>query len=124
MFAFEQADIRPDLVTLAKSLAGGLPLGRGGPGRSHGRTRARWARRDSYGGNALACAAALAVLDAFEQDGFLDREDDWEEALARGLRGLQQRYPGAIGEVRGLGFMRAMEMVELTVRRTRRWGSA
>ncbi len=111
MFAFEQAAIRPDLVTLAKSLAGGLPLsavvGRAevmdapAPGGLGG----------TYGGNALACAAALAVLDAFEQDGLLEQGARLGEALALGLHGLQRRYPAAIGEVRGLGVMQAMEMV-------------
>ena len=58
----------------------------------------------------LACAAALAVLDAFEQDGLLERSRALGEALASGLRALAARYP-AIGEVRGLGFMQAIEMV-------------
>ena len=62
-------------------------------------------------GNALACAAALAVLDAFEQDGLLEKGRRLGEAVALGLRGLQRRFPAAIGEVRGLGFMQAMEMV-------------
>lgn len=110
MFAFEQAGIKPDLVTLAKSLAGGLPLsavvGRAdvmdapAPGGLGG----------TYGGNALSCAAALAVLDAFEQDGLLARAKNLGAALQHGLQALQHRY-SQIGEVRGLGFMQAIEIV-------------
>jgi len=110
MFAYEQAGIRPDLVTVAKSLAGGLPLsgvvGRAAimeapmPGGLGG----------TYGGNALACAAALAVLDAFEQEGLLARSRALGEALGKGLRALQAKHR-AIGAVRGTGFMCAIEMV-------------
>ncbi len=111
MFAFQHAGIQPDLVTLAKSLAGGLPLsavvGRAevmdapAPGGLGG----------TYGGNALACAAALAVLDAFEQDGLLDQAEQLGAALRQGLHELQQRYPAVVGEVRGLGFMQAIELI-------------
>jgi 4-aminobutyrate aminotransferase / (S)-3-amino-2-methylpropionate transaminase / 5-aminovalerate transaminase len=90
MFAFEQAGIRLDLVTVAKSLAGGL----GG----------------TYGGNALACAAALAVLDAFEQDGLLERSAVLAGRLRTALGTLKRRHP-AIGDARGLGFMQAIEIV-------------
>lgn len=108
MFAFEHSGILPDLVTSAKSLAGGLPLsaviGRADimdaaePGGLGG----------TYGGNGLACAAALAVLDAFEQDGLLERS----RALATAMRArLDALIHPAIGEVRGLGFMQAVEFV-------------
>jgi 4-aminobutyrate aminotransferase / (S)-3-amino-2-methylpropionate transaminase / 5-aminovalerate transaminase len=110
MFAFEHAGIRPDLVTMAKSLAGGLPLsavaGRAEimdaplPGGLGG----------TYGGNALACAAALAVLDALEQEGLVEQGRRLGETLNNGLRRLQQQHP-VIGEVRGLGFMQAIEIV-------------
>lgn len=110
LFAFEHAGLRPDLVTVAKSLAGGLPLsgvvGRAAimdaptPGGLGG----------TYGGNGLACAAALGVLDAFEQDGLLARAEVLGTRLRAGLQALQQRY-APIGEVRGLGFMLAMEIV-------------
>jgi 4-aminobutyrate aminotransferase / (S)-3-amino-2-methylpropionate transaminase / 5-aminovalerate transaminase len=110
MFAFQHAGIRPDLVTMAKSLAGGLPLsavaGRAEimdaplPGGLGG----------TYGGNALACAAALAVLDVLEQEGLLERGRRLGEMLESSLRRLQQQHP-VIGEVRGLGFMQAIEIV-------------
>jgi 4-aminobutyrate aminotransferase/(S)-3-amino-2-methylpropionate transaminase len=116
LFAFEHYGIQPDLVTVAKSLAGGFPLsgviGRAEimdaplPGGLGG----------TYGGNAIGCAAALAVLDAFEQDGLLDRAERLGRKLEAGLRELAQRH-AIIGDVRGLGFMQAIELV--TDRKTR-----
>jgi 4-aminobutyrate aminotransferase/(S)-3-amino-2-methylpropionate transaminase len=110
MFGFEHCGIEPDLVTVAKSLAGGLPLsgvvGKAAimdaplPGGLGG----------TYGGNALACAAALAVLDTFEQDGLLERAGGLGRQLSAGLTELSRKY-GFIGEVRGLGFMQAIELV-------------
>ena len=110
MFAFEHAGIRPDLVTTAKSLAGGLPLS-GVVGRAEVMDAPQPGGLDgTYGGNGLACAAALAVLDAFEQDGLLERSRALGDALASGLRDLAAKH-AAIGEVRGLGFMQATEIV-------------
>jgi 4-aminobutyrate aminotransferase / (S)-3-amino-2-methylpropionate transaminase / 5-aminovalerate transaminase len=111
MFAFEHAGIAPDLVTVAKSLAGGLPLS-GVVGRAEIMDApAPGGLGGTYGGNALACAAALAVLDAFEQDQLLARGRILGERLRAALLALQEEHP-AIGEVRGLGFMQAIEMVD------------
>ena len=98
-FAFEQLDVRPDLVTLAKGLANGLPIGallvaeeaRGGfaPG-DHGST---------FGGNPVSCAAACAVVDAIDGD-LLDNIREHGAALADGLAAL----PGVL-EVRGRGLL-------------------
>jgi 4-aminobutyrate aminotransferase/(S)-3-amino-2-methylpropionate transaminase len=110
MFGFQHAGIQPDLVTVAKSLAGGMPLsgvvGRAAimdaptPGGLGG----------TYGGNPVACAAALAVLDLFEEQNLLEQSEMLAAQLNEGLQALQRRYP-RIGEVRGLGFMQAIEMV-------------
>jgi len=110
MFAFQQAGIAPDLVTVAKSLAGGLPLS-GVVGRAEIMDAPTpGGLGGTYGGNALACAAALAVLDAFEQEGLLERSHKLGAALNAGLRALQGRRE-EIGDVRGLGFMQAAEIV-------------
>ncbi|WP_203076960.1 4-aminobutyrate--2-oxoglutarate transaminase [Falsiroseomonas ponticola] len=110
LFAYEQAGLKPDLVTVAKSLAGGLPLS-GVVGRAAIMDApAPGGLGGTYGGNALACAAALGVLDAFEQDGLLERSAALGERLKAGLESLAQRYP-VIGDVRGLGFMQAIEIV-------------
>ncbi len=111
MFGFQQSAIEPDLVTVAKSLAGGLPLSA-----VIGRTEMMDAPQPgglggTYGGNAVACAAALGVLDAFQQDGLLEQGRAMGTALEAGLRRMQRRFPAAIGEVRGVGPMLAIEMV-------------
>lgn len=111
LFAFEQAGIQPDLMTVAKSLAGGLPLS-GVVGRAEIMDApAPGGLGGTYGGNGLACAAGLAVLDAFEQDGLLERSRVLGRALADGLAALKVRHT-AIGDVRGLGFMQAVELAD------------
>src|SRR4030095_4556553 len=73
MFGFQHAGIEPDLITVAKSLAGGFPLS-GVVGRAEIMDAPTpGGLGGTFGGNAIACAAALAVLDAFEQDGLLVR---------------------------------------------------
>jgi 4-aminobutyrate aminotransferase / (S)-3-amino-2-methylpropionate transaminase / 5-aminovalerate transaminase len=110
MFGFQHAGIEPDLVTVAKSLAGGFPLsgvvGRAdimdapSPGGLGG----------TYGGNAVACAAALAVLDAFEHDGVLEQGCARAEEMWQGLQAMHARFE-PIGEARRLGLMQAIEFV-------------
>jgi 4-aminobutyrate aminotransferase/(S)-3-amino-2-methylpropionate transaminase len=110
-FGFQHAGIQPDLVTVAKSLAGGLPLsgvvGKAAimdaplPGGLGG----------TYGGNALSCAAALAVIEAFEEEQLLARGEALGEHLRQGLLQLQGRY-AQIGDVRGTGFMLAIELIK------------
>ncbi|MBE5252496.1 4-aminobutyrate--2-oxoglutarate transaminase [Mixta mediterraneensis] len=112
MFAFEHLNIKPDLVTVAKSLGGGLPIsgviGKAAimdaptPGGLGG----------TYGGNALACAAALAVLDLLEKDNLLDRARQLGEQLNARLHLLAGKY-ACIGEVRGVGFMQAVEILDV-----------
>lgn len=109
LFAVEHSGVVPDLITLAKSLAGGFTLsavvGRAeimdtvGPGGLGG----------TYAGNPLACAAALAVLDVIEQEGLLERSLRLGERLKTRLQRLADKLP-CIGEVRGLGSMVAMDL--------------
>ena len=111
MFAIEYAGIEPDLMTVAKSIAGGLPLsaliGKAAimdappPGGLGG----------TYAGSPLGCAAALAVLEVIASEKLLERSLRLGELLQTRLRALQKRFP-AIGEVRGLGSMVAMELVK------------
>ena len=117
MFAVEHASVRPDLVTMAKSLAGGMPLsavtGRAeimdapNPGGLGG----------TYGGNPLACAAAMAVLDVFEAEGLLERAEALGRRLETHFRGLAEAYP-EIGDVRGLGAMVGIELTDGSPERT------
>ncbi|MDX6489464.1 MAG: 4-aminobutyrate aminotransferase / (S)-3-amino-2-methylpropionate transaminase / 5-aminovalerate, partial [Gaiellaceae bacterium] len=110
MFAIEQYDVEPDLITIAKSIAGGLPLSG-----VLGKAEIMDAPADSaiggtYVGNPVAQAAALAVLDAFEEDGLVERAGQLGEAMRSRMETWQERWP-RIGDVRGLGAMLAIELV-------------
>lgn len=108
-FASAQMGAAPDLITLAKSMAGGFPIsaviGRAeimdapGPGGLGG----------TYAGSPVACAAALAVLDVFENENLLARARDLGQRLNAGLKTLAQRHR-CISDVRGLGAMMAFEL--------------
>ena len=109
MFAYEHAGVVPDILTLAKPLAGGLPMGAI-------LLKDEWADRlhvgdhgSTFGGNPVAAAAALAVLDRLTADGFVESIAQRGEFLIRSLRKLKKRYPRAIAEVRGLGLMVGVE---------------
>ncbi len=110
LFAIEQAGVEPDLVCVAKSMAGGLPLSG-----VLGRAEIMDAPGDSaiggtYVGNPVAQAAALAVLDAFEEDGLVERAGQLGEAMRSRMETWEERWP-QIGDVRGLGAMLAIELV-------------
>ncbi|AZV27235.1 4-aminobutyrate--2-oxoglutarate transaminase [Pseudomonas syringae] len=110
-FGFQHAGIQPDLVTVAKSLAGGLPLS-GVVGRAEIMdSPLPGGLGGTYGGNALSCAAALAVIDAYEEEKLLERGDALGKRLREGLLQLQRRHP-QIGDVRGTGFMLAIELIK------------
>jgi 4-aminobutyrate aminotransferase / (S)-3-amino-2-methylpropionate transaminase / 5-aminovalerate transaminase len=110
-FASEQWPVAPDLIATAKSMAGGFPIsgvvGRAdvmdapGPGGLGG----------TYAGSPIGCAAALAVIKAFEDEHLLARSQALGERLVAGLRGIARSEP-SIGDVRGLGAMVAIELFE------------
>jgi 4-aminobutyrate aminotransferase/(S)-3-amino-2-methylpropionate transaminase len=110
LFAIEHSGVEPDLITIAKSLAGGLPLS-GVIGRAEIMDApAPGGLGGTYAGNPLACAAGLAVLDVFDQEHILEQGQRLGNRLRAHLEGLQARYP-QIGDVRGLGAMLAIELV-------------
>ncbi len=130
MFAIEHSGVVPDLVTVAKSIAAGLPLsavvGRAElldavqPGGLGG----------TYGGNPVACAAALAVLDMMVRDDLPARAMRLGGRIGARLESWRDRYPDRIGDVRGLGAMKAVELVRDPATRepdpelARRWARA
>jgi 4-aminobutyrate aminotransferase/(S)-3-amino-2-methylpropionate transaminase len=110
LFAVEHSGVAPDLITIAKSMAGGIPLA-GVIGRADLMDApAPGGLGGTFAGNPLACAAGLAVLDIFEQEKILDRAQQVGEHLQSRLRAMQADLP-VIGEVRGLGPMAAIELV-------------
>lgn len=110
-FACEQWPVAPDLITTAKSLAGGFPLA-GVVGRAEVMDApAPGGLGGTYAGSPVACAAALAVFDAFEQEQLLARSRAMGALLVARLQALAARVP-AIGDVRGLGAMVAIELFQ------------
>ena len=111
MFAFEHSGIEPDLVAVAKSVAAGLPLA-GVIGKAEMIDSVTpGGLGGTYGGNPLACAAALATLDVFEEEGLVERARTIGARIERALRELQRRHP-KITDVRGLGAMLGIEFVD------------
>jgi len=111
LFACEHEDVVPDLIVTAKGIAGGLPLAA-----VTGRAEMMDAPHTgglggTYGGNPLACAAALAVVETIEADGLVDRARSIGKTMLDRLGALQQRDP-RIGDVRGRGAMVAVELVQ------------
>ena len=111
MWATEHSGIRPDMLTFAKSIAGGLPLS-GLMGRSELMDVPEGGQLGgTFIGNPLSCVAANAVLDAFDQDGVLDQAVRAGEYM-RGRLDAMAKTCQKIGEVRGLGPMVGVEFVE------------
>ncbi|AEI81577.1 4-aminobutyrate aminotransferase GabT (plasmid) [Cupriavidus necator N-1] len=108
IFAMEHYDVRPDLITMAKSLAGGLPLS-GVCGRAEVMDApAPGGLGGTYAANALAVAAAHAVLDVLAEEKLCERSQKLGAQLTQRLEALRERCP-VIAEVRGLGSMVAIE---------------
>ena len=111
MFAVEHAGVVPDLIAMAKSMAGGFPLS-AVVGRADAMDApATGGLGGTYAGHPLACAAAHAVLDVFQEERLLDRARAQGEQLRGRLGPLAARLP-RMGEVRGLGPMIGLELVE------------
>ena len=110
-FASEQWPVAPDLITTAKSMAGGFPIS-GVVGRAEVMDApAPGGLGGTYAGSPIGCAAALAVLKVFDDEQLLARSRALGERLTAGLRRIAAGEP-AIGDVRGLGAMVAIELFE------------
>jgi len=110
LFAMEHFEVEPDLLTMAKSIAGGLPLSAVAGKAAVMNAPADGAIGGTFPGNPVACAAALAVLDTIEQEGLVERAESLGAAIRARLEAWQERFD-AIGDVRGLGAMLAIELV-------------
>jgi 4-aminobutyrate aminotransferase / (S)-3-amino-2-methylpropionate transaminase / 5-aminovalerate transaminase len=111
MFAMEHYGVEPDLMTVAKSIAAGLPLSGVLGKQAIMDAPGEGAVGGTYVGNPVAQAAALAVLDVFEDEGLVERAQHIGETIRGRMLAWQERFP-AIGDVRGLGAMLAIELVE------------
>jgi len=104
MFAYEQAAIRPDILTLAKGLGGGVPIGAMLAGKDVATSFGPGTHGSTFGGNPLSCTAALTVLDVIEEEGLLSNCQQRSAQLSAGLEKLAKAYP-IIREVRGTGLL-------------------
>jgi len=111
LFALEHYGIEADLMTVAKSIAAGLPLSGVIGAAEIMDSPGDGAIGGTYVGNPVAQAAALAVLDVIEEEGLVDRAAQLGETMRRRMVAWQERFP-AIGDVRGLGAMLAIDLVE------------
>jgi taurine--2-oxoglutarate transaminase len=112
-FGCENWDVVPDILTVAKGINSGyVPLG----AMVIREPLAEWVRDKyfagglTYSGHVLACAAAIASIEAFQEEGIVENAAAMGEVLADGLAGLQERHP-SIGEIRGKGLFWGIELV-------------
>ncbi len=109
MFGIEQWDVEPDIMTFAKGMANGVPIG-GTITRPEIAESIKGLSISTFGGNPVTSAAALATLEVIENDGLVANATQRGQQLREGLQNLQQKYP-LIGDIRGMGLMQAIELV-------------
>jgi len=109
MFAYEHFDIAPDIMTLAKALAGGAPIGTMLATDRYAAAFVPGTHGSTFGGNPLVCAAAIATVRTILEDGILNRCEELGEYLEGELESLQHKYP-FVKEVRGIGLMIGMAL--------------
>jgi len=110
-FAADLYDVQPDVVCLAKGIANGFPLGAIGARRE---VMSQWGAAShgtTYGGNPMACAAALATLEVIREEGLLENARQQGTYMLDALQGLKKEAP-VIGDVRGEGLMIAVEFIK------------
>src|SRR6202167_4496208 len=110
MFAAEHWDVAPDIMTLAKGLGSGMPIGMVVAKRSIMQKWTRGAHGNTFGGNTLCCAAALATIDLVERE-YCANAAKVGDYFMRRLQGFADKFP-VVGEVRGKGLMIGVELVK------------
>ena len=110
MFAYEHFGVQPDIVTLAKGLAGGVPIGAFIVTDEAAAALHAGDHGTTFGGNPLACAAANVVLDTVQKEGILGHVDKVGAYFREKLEGFRKKYPALIKEVRGMGLLLGMEL--------------
>ncbi len=111
LFAHEHFEIVPDIMTLAKGLGGGFPIGAMLSSNKVASAFQPGNHASTFGGNPLACAAAVATLETLLEDGFiLDQCRRMGSYLVQGLADLKKEYPSVVAEVRGMGLLVGMEL--------------
>jgi len=110
MWGFEHFGVEPDIMTVAKGIASGMPVGAVVSSKEIMDNWAPGAHGGTYGGNAVGTAAAYATLQVFKDENLVENSEKMGHLLGDGLRDIMARYP-VIGEVRGYGLMVAAEFI-------------
>ena len=109
LFAYEHYGIKPDIMTLAKALGGGIPCGAFLATNQVARHFTPGVHGTTLGGNPIAMSAGLAVIKTIMEDGLLDRTTSSGEYFLEGLAGIKEAHPGLVKDVRGKGFILGVE---------------
>ena len=109
-FGFQHYGLQPDMITLAKPIGGGLPLGAILAGPAVADVLQPGMHGTTFGGNPVACAAGIAVLQEIEERGLMQNAEKTGSMLKTGLLALMKEFPGLVKEVRGLGLMLGMQL--------------
>lgn len=112
LYAYQTYGVKPDILTSAKALGGGIPLS---AVIAKASVMDKWpvgAHGGTFGGNPLACSAALETLAIIEEDNLLSHCKEMGAYFIGKLRALQEKYPQYIGDVRGIGLMVAIELTD------------
>ena len=110
MWGIEHHGVEPDMMTMAKGIANGLPLG-ALVATAPVADSLNKSTISTFGGNPVSCAAANAVVDIVERDGLAAHAGRQDDRLRDGLLRIQRRFPACVGDVRGRGLMQAIELV-------------
>lgn len=110
LFTYEHYGIKPDIMTSAKALGCGMPVGAFAAVEKFASAMCPGDHGTTYGGNPLACAAVCKVFEIFEKDKILEHVNEIAPYLVSALKKLQQKYPSLISDVRGKGLMIGMEV--------------
>ena len=105
LFAYQWTDVEPDIMTIAKAIGNGFPLGACLTSKKIGEQMDFGSHGSTFGGNPLACSVGNAVLDVMTKDGFLESINKVALELKRDLEKIAQEFPEIIEEIRGRGFI-------------------
>jgi acetylornithine/N-succinyldiaminopimelate aminotransferase len=111
LFAYEWSGVEPDVMTVAKALGGGFPVGACLSTRAAAEGMVFGAHGSTYGGNPLAMAVAIAALDEIARPELLDHVNQVSGYLNQQLQGLKDRYPDIVAEIRGKGLLIGLKLI-------------
>ena len=115
MFAYQWSDIKPDIMTTAKAIANGFPLGATMTTKKVGEVMNHGTHGSTYGGNHLAVAVGNAVLDLMQKKDFLENLEEVSSYFFLGLQNISNKYPDSISEIRGKGLILGLKCVKNNV---------